>query len=239
MESNKINQYCDIKQLYSKYGKVKIKKGTTLYHWSKNNNINIFNQNSFFCLDNNSSSIFGKYLYTFILKKDIELLFTLSNIDFDENKDNNEFNTTCFRSRDIEKLTEINNILIPQNMFKDDVNLKKNKQCFNNLCEILSSHTDGFFNCIECKTQFEIVIFDVKNTIEKKDKPIDKKDFKNFHTKTQQRNKIINNKIHFEYPIIFTMQHNKNDTFCEKKYLKKCYEPSIFYYIYVKNNIRK
>lgn len=239
MESNKINQYYDIKKLYSKYGKVKIKKGTTLYHWSKNDDIDIFNQNSFFCLDNNSSSYFGKYLYTFVLKKDIELLFTLSNVDFDENKNDNEFNTTPFGERDIEKLTEINNTLIPQKMFKDDVNLKQNKQCFNNLCKILSSHTDGFFNCIECKTQFEIVIFDVKNTIEKKGKPKNKNDFNNFHTKTQQRNIMTNNKIQFEYPIVFTMKPNKNNIFCKKKYLKECDEPSIFYYINIKNNIRK
>ena len=244
--------------LFKKYGKVTIKKRTLLYHWSKVGDIKKINKNSFFCSNVYDGSGFGNYLYTFKVKKDIGILFAISNEQINKN---NKVYTPYTHVHAIKNgyrymfkedcFCEFNNIYI--DIFEEEPNLKckydpyhdcaglfiKNsdddgdnenrKREFKKLCDGLSNHgVDGLFNFVDCQYFFEIIIFDTDTNLEL----IDVKQTKEIDI-TPAFDIFNPSEIIFDYPHDFIIKFD--DNFTEKEYLEaygnSC-RASIFYYIY-------
>jgi hypothetical protein len=218
---------------YKKYGKVILSKGTILYHWSANDNINNnLYDNSFFCLDNSHWKDENKTLYKFKLIDNLELILTITNHTI-TNPDNclliNNFEkgyySIKYKRQDKEVLTDIYNDFFNKKYNKDgDVSLKTNKIHFKKFCNKLKTNYNGLFNYIDCeKGMFEIVIFKPNNYLSL----LCKMNYDNvkFHTLKDCKRILLSNKINFEYPHTYI--------FKEKKCKYNSY-PSIFYYIYKK-----
>lgn len=223
-------------EYYKKYGKITLLKGTILYHWSSKNNLDELNNNSFFCLNNSHWQDNNKILYTYKLKKNLDLILTIQNDDIIKN---NEFIIKNYQS-DKEVLTTIYLDLFNKNKNNninnnkiDDVKLKTNKEEFTLLCNKLNNiGYTGLFNYIDSdKGQFEIVIF---NTYEYLTKILisDNTILMKYHNLKYIKQKMLSNKIQYYYPqqyICSNLCYHKHNIY-----------PSIFYYIYKKqlnNNI--
>jgi hypothetical protein len=206
---------------YNQYGKVILKRGIQLFHWSNDNNITTLNNNFFLTICNHLWKLNNKYMYTFKLKKDIELLLTINNKYLNEH---NTYSNNIIRY-DSEIITYLYNDLIKSKSYSRDneVKLKMNKTHFNSLCNALNNLSyNGMFNYIDGnKGIFETVIFNPSEYLEfVAVQP--REDIKMHDIKIYKR-KLLSNKINFIYPYKFDYIKKKWDT-----------EPSIFYYIYMK-----
>jgi hypothetical protein len=209
---------------YNTYGKIHLAKGTVLYHWSKEDNINLYNNNFFLCLNNSFWSCSNKLMYKYKLITDINLILTIQN----DNISNNQTYSLNNKRQDYEVLTKIFNDTIT-NTFYDkhsDVVLKTNQPDFSNLCKKLTSDKyEGLFNYIDSdKGRFEIVIFEPDKHL----MFIETKKYENvkLHKLSDFKRIMLSKKINFNYPNYY---HYKNINKRETNYY-----PSIFYYIYKK-----
>lgn len=211
-------------------GRITLSKGTHLYHWSKNENLmdkNLHN-NFFTCLENSSWQLFGKKLYIFKLKQDIELVLMIQNLKIKGNNNSPNISNKD-KIRDYQVLTDIYNDVCGEKYDSmGDVELKKNKKDLGNLCKILNEHEhghQGFFNYIDSeKGCFEIVIFNPNDYLTFVES-FDKCDVK-LHKLKDNKRIMQSKKVKYAYPYNYEyIKKKRHDT-----------RPSIFYYIWKYKN---
>lgn len=207
---------------YDKYGKITLSKGTTLYHWSNHDEIELLN-NIFLCLDNSFWSDRNKFLHKYKLKQNIDLILTIKNNDIIEKK----IYSSNRKNKDYELITTIYNEVMNSDLYVgDDVSLKMDKPIFSEFCDKLSiNNYEGLFNYIDSDFgQFEIVIFDSNNYLKK----IETKNYADvkLHKLNECKRRMLSNKINYHYPHHYEYKNKRE----HNNY------PSIFYYICKKNN---
>ena len=211
---------------YEKYGKITLLKGTILYHWSNQHVFDLSN-NLFLCLDNSFWSNKNKILHKYKVTKNVELILTIQN----DNIINRQYYSHNKKIQDYELLTIMYNEIINSNLYgrDDDVNLKINKTNFSIFCDKLSMNNyEGLFNYIDSdKGLFEIVIFNPDDYL----KLIETKNYDDvkLHKICDCKRFMLSKKINYKYPYIYNYENID-------KRKKFNYHPSIFYYIYKKNN---
>ena len=211
--------------LYNKYGYVIIKKNTKLFH-NSNTKLDQIHNNSFFTL--NKKGWNGLYTYTYNVIDDIKILLTISNADIIN------YNEFISIHEDNQILTLLYNKYFEADTYNTymDICLKKTNTHFNNLCDkLLENNYNGFFNYIDSKTIFEIILFKPNKYL--KLISVDEK-IKNDINRNKQIYKLLlnKNKIEFNYPLTYKYKFNKTYKLYDYAYSVL----SVFYYIYCQQN---
>lgn len=202
----------NFKNLYNSFGKVTLKKGVRLFHWS-NHKFDVIYDNSFFSLCNNDCD--GQFCYEYEIVNDIDFLLTIVN---DEIYSNKIYGKSI---RDKEILTKLFNFYnLNGNYYCDDVSLKKSND-FRLLCEKMKElKYTGLMNYIDGHNFFEFVIYKPNDYI----KFINKNTKMNIINNENYVHKILQNPnyVLFDFPI----RINYNLTFTDY-ILKKDYDENI------------
>jgi len=179
-------------------GSIIIKKGVKIYHASDNVINDKIYDNSFFGLE--SSAWKKKNIYEFKLQVDMKLINTTCYININKDiiiKELSENNATYSL---IPSLSNYFNKTKYSKYESSDVDIKKNRILFDNICnKLYKLGYEGMFNYLDSKNLFEIVIFKPESNLLLLRSLNSVEDGKN--KKKLYRELINKKKIYINYPI--------------------------------------